>query len=309
MNDLTNNINPVENNVPQDNLENITNSTIAMLNNDPTSNMVEGVQPSGIETSGIGAPIYAIGQLGYDFGTETKKNIWEQRLDGKATDPKVMIAFLKNNPHDATELIWTLSQDTVPIYAVHPYGAYAAAVYARIIQIYEAQVDGAIQRVAVAGQAGGSSHLLDGHIVGNVNVSSPRNIVAWNTQDLANAALGSRASAAAKSNFENFLQRIYHELRNHGVTNESRALNYAATNAAQAGSVFTQAFKDGMQLASITATPSPIARPGTVTYDVNMTFFDPTSRFEKAKKVFRFMVDISHVMPVGVGQVRSWSVY
>lgn len=274
--------------------------------NTPKINL--GVEPSGIEPSG-GNNGYVLGQLGYDFGTETNKALWEQRLNGQATDPKVMVAFLRANPHDATELIWTISQDTVPIYAVHPTGPYAPAVYERIIQLYSEQLDGVIERVAVAGIVHGFSRLLDGHVVNNILVSNPRYIVGWNTADLTKAALGSKASAAVKSNFENFLQRIYHEMRNHGISDGNRALNYAATNAYQPGSVFTQAFKDGMQLASVTTSPSPIARPGTITYDINMTFFNPNDQHNTAKKVYRFMVDVSEVMPVSVGQIRSWSVY
>ena len=277
------------------------------ITNNPTP-IHAAVEPSAVEPS-AGGNAYVIGQLGYDFGTETNKAIWEQRLSGNATDPAVMVAFLKVNPHDATELIWTLSQETVPIYAVHPFGAYASAVYDRIIQLFEEQINGNVERVAVAGVLGRSSRLLDGHIVGNLNVTTPRNIVGWDTAALASAALGASPPAALVAEFENFLQRIYHDLRNHGIADGSRALNYAATNATQAGSVFTQAFKDGMSLANVAANPSPIARPGTITYDVTMTFFNPSDRLNTAKKVYRLMVDVSETAPISVGQIRTWSEY
>lgn len=268
-----------------------------------------GVLPSGEDTSGI-SNVYTIGQIGYDFGTETNKAIWEQRLNGKATNPEVMATFLKQNPHDAIELFWTLNQDTVPIYGITPLGSFGGPTYNRIIQLFTEQLSGQIERVAIAGIMGrGRVRLLNRQKIPKLAVTTPRNIVGLNTADLTKAAIGARANTTVKANFENFLQRIYHELRNMGVSDADRALNYAATNAYQAGSVFTQAFKEGMSLSTVSSNSSPIARPGTITYDVNMTFFDPSRRFEKAKKVYRFMVDVSHVTPVSVGQIRSWSVY
>ena len=40
-----------------------------------------------------------------------------------------------------------------------------------------------------------------------------------------------------------FLQKVYHELRNLGLTAEERALNYAATNALQVGRIFESAIR------------------------------------------------------------------
>jgi hypothetical protein len=73
----------------------------------------------------------------------------------------------------------------------------------------------------------------------------------------------------------NFLERVYIELRNLGRTPEERALNYAASNAFQAHRVFES---------------GPFVRPGSDCCDVNLTFFDPVKRVERARRVYRFTV-------------------
>jgi hypothetical protein len=42
---------------------------------------------------------------------------------------------------------------------------------------------------------------------------------------------------------------------------------------------------------------------------VVLTFFRPENKSERAKMSYRFTVDVSDVLPVLVGPVRSWAVY
>jgi hypothetical protein len=42
---------------------------------------------------------------------------------------------------------------------------------------------------------------------------------------------------------------------------------------------------------------------------VKLTFFDPVNSFTISRKVCRFAVDVSDVVPVTVGKVWFWSVY
>ncbi|MFB2977960.1 hypothetical protein, partial [Microseira sp. BLCC-F43] len=42
-------------------------------------------------------------------------------------------------------------------------------------------------------------------------------------------------------------------------------------------------------------------------WDVKLKFFDPENS-RRAKKVFRFTIDVRDPMPVTLGEVRSWSV-
>ncbi len=68
----------------------------------------------------------------------------------------------------------------------------------------------------------------------------------------------------------NFLERVYHELRNLGMSPQDRSINYAATNALNAAGIFAEAIKDQMQLDAIETEPSPICRPGAECWDVKL---------------------------------------
>ena len=107
---------------------------------------------------------------------------------------------------------------------------------------------------------------------------------------------------------ENLLRHVYDELRNLGSTPQERAINYVATNAFQAASVFEDAIKEGMDLDTSDVERSPICRLDSDCWDVKLTFFNPSKVFEQARKVYRFTVDVSDVVPVMVGAVRSWFV-
>jgi cyanobactin maturation PatA/PatG family protease len=105
---------------------------------------------------------------------------------------------------------------------------------------------------------------------------------------------------------ESFLNRIYYDLRNLGVTSQDRALNFAATNAFQAATTFSQAVALGMELDTITVEKSPFCRPDSDCWDVKLKFFDPENS-RRAKKVFRFTIDVSDIIPVTLGDVKVWS--
>jgi len=105
-----------------------------------------------------------------------------------------------------------------------------------------------------------------------------------------------------------FLQKVYHELRNLGLTAEERAINHAATNAYQIEQIFEPALKESMELDAIDVERSPICRPDSDCWDVKIHFFYPERQVQTVRKVFRFTVDVSDVVPVTVGPMRSWFV-
>jgi hypothetical protein len=51
---------------------------------------------------------------------------------------------------------------------------------------------------------------------------------------------------------------------------------------------------------------SPIGRPDSDCYDVKLRFVDPEN-LQRSRTVKRFTIDVSDVMPVTIGQMRSWS--
>ena len=88
-----------------------------------------------------------------------------------------------------------------------------------------------------------------------------------------------------------------------------RAMNFAGTNAFQVVAVFEQAARENLVLDIIETERSPVCRPDSDCWDVKLTFFDSVNRLTISRKVYRFTVDVSDVVPVTVGKVRSWSVY
>ena len=253
--------------------------------------------------------VYALGTIGYDFGSEAHQDSYAQSMGENPNNPAAVIKYIKANPWAAEELVWTLNIDATPIYAIFPTGPHGQYAYEKLRQYLEQQVNGNIQRISVPGVSQGSTRLLNGHAVSNL-FPNLRGMYSWTTEALTAAATGSKGSAKALAeNVTNFLNRIYYQMRNLGVTAEERALNYAATNAYQVSSVFAAALKENLELNDISAEKSPICRPGSDCYDVKLSFFNPKERLTQARREYRFTVDVSDVVPVTVGDVRTWSVY
>jgi PatG C-terminal len=73
---------------------------------------------------------------------------------------------------------------------------------------------------------------------------------------------------------------------------------------------FESAMKEpeDMDLESIEVEHSPVCRPDSDCWDVKLHFFFPARQVQTVRKVYRFTVDVSDVVPVTVGPVRSWFV-
>ncbi len=252
---------------------------------------------------------YALGAVGYDFGSEARQDSFQQAGLGNPNDPTQLLAYLEERPYEASDIIWTLYLDAVPIYAIQPMGPYANVVYERLREFLSDQLNNGVERVSIPGFVGGSVTLLSGQSVPLI-VPTLRGMYSWSTPALVKAIVGDgEESAEIQAGVANFLQRVYYELRNLGLSSEERAINFAATNAFQVAMVFEAAIRENLQLDNIGVEASPICRPGADCWDVKLTFFDPQKRLERARQVYRFTVDVSDVIPVTVGAVRSFSVY
>jgi cyanobactin maturation PatA/PatG family protease len=256
--------------------------------------------------------VYALGTLGYDFGTEARRDSIMQHV---GTD---LLDYLGDNPWEAAAIHWTLNLDVTPIYAVKPLGPFAGTAFQRLVEFLGEQNDGVVERVSIPGYVEGSARLFTGQVVPVIRPDL-RGMYSWNTQALVEAVCGpspgkdavdeERDEYAGKvRGVENFLRRVYDELRNLGTSPQERAINYAATNAFQATEIFRDANLDGMELDTIEVARSPICRQYSDCWDVKLTFFHPGKVFEQARKVYRFTEDVSDVVPVAVGPVRSWFV-
>ena len=70
--------------------------------------------------------VYALGTLGYDFGTEARRDSIQQFMqDGTPADPAALLRYLEEHPEEAERIIWTLNLGTTPIYAIQPVGAFS----------------------------------------------------------------------------------------------------------------------------------------------------------------------------------------
>lgn len=276
--------------------------------------------------------VYAMGTVSYDFGTEARRDSFKQLMPpGEGNPPfpanpfvvSQMADYLEENPYEAKSLIWTLNLELTPIYAIEPVGAYAEQAYQHLISALKGQIKleddpEYISRVSIPGVLTGKTvRLFSGQVV-PVIAPAVRGMYEWNVNQLVNAAVNATRSGlsealaaqqeeATRASLKEFLNRMYYEFRNLGQTSQERALNFAATNAFQAAQALTEATGKGMQLDRIETEKSPFCRMDSDCWDVKLKFFDPEND-RRAKKVFRFTVDVSDTMPVTIGDIRTWSI-
>jgi hypothetical protein len=286
------------------------------------------VRPSACSCQGTGPLqlVYALGQLGYDLVSEARLDSLAQKLAAEAGgsaaqrvlafDPRRLLTYLEQNPWDAAAVEWTLSLDGTPIYAIRPGGPFAADAYQLLRRFLREQLDEGVERISVPGVITGKVTLLMGQTV-PVVVPEIRGMYSWTTAALLEAVAGPAPAAEAspqdrerhaakKEGLKNFLDRVYHELRNLGMMPHDRALNFAATNAHSAEEVYESAMGQAMELESIQVARSPICRPGSDCWDVEVYFFYPERQVQTVRRVYRFTVDVSDIVPVTVGPMRSW---
>jgi cyanobactin maturation PatA/PatG family protease len=300
-------------------------SNSIMSNNRPTG-IAASQAPSDLENVQL---IYSLGILGYDFGSEARRDSFKQlmpayEIDNTAVpanpyDARQMADYLEQNPSEAKALIWTLNLELTPIYAIEPVGAFGRDVYGILQEFLAGQVEAEdsedyVERVSIPGVLSGKTvKLFSGQVVPVIEPHNTRGMYSWKVNTLVTAALETVRTTATEATEEtmrrtlgSFLNRIYYDLRNLGTTSQDRALNFAATNAFQAASTFAEAVATGMELDSITVEKSPFCRLDSDCWDVKLKFFDPENS-RRAKKVYRFTIDVSDMIPVTLGEVRSWS--
>jgi cyanobactin maturation PatA/PatG family protease len=286
--------------------------------------------PSTIAPSAVSNKVYALGTLGYDFGTEARRDTFKQlmpavEIDGVLVpsnpyDARQMVNHLELNPAEAKSLIWTLNQELTPIYALEPQKAFANEIYAVFQRLLAGQIqpessDEHIERVSIPGTLTDRTvELFSGQIVPVLALPNIRGMYGWQVNPLVEAAINAVSpqasdpdTVAMRRSLRSFLHRIYYDLRNLGQLDRDRALNFAATNAFQAASTFELAIASGMELDSIEVEKSPFCRLNSNCWDVKLKFFDPENS-RRAKKIYRFTIDVVNLMPVTLGTVRSWSI-
>jgi cyanobactin maturation PatA/PatG family protease len=283
--------------------------------------VLSGVTPSqrgSCGSKGGASYAYVLGELGYDFGCEARLDYFVQQLGNMAHafDPTKMAEHLDENkgghPEDANALIWTLNIDATPVYAIEPADQFAVISYVMLTRFLVEQEHEGVERISVAGHLTGTQRLYNGTVV-PVIAPVTRGMFNWSADKLVESVLGADFKDEAKKEqaegIRQFLHRIYYDLRNLGTSPQERAMNFAATNAFQLKEVYEDAYREGLQLDSIDVERSPICRPDSDCWDVKLKFFDPAKRLERARKLYRYTVDVSDIVPVTVGTLRTWFIY
>jgi cyanobactin maturation PatA/PatG family protease len=287
----------------------------------------DAVQPSACAACrGERQLVYALGQIGYDFGTEAGMDAFKQRMDSSNPFDEVQMAsFLEKRKWDATALLWTLCVDSLPIYVIRPEGPFAEEAYKQLREFLSHKHAKAAkdrsERIAVPSVITGGATLFNGQQVPVINPDL-RGLCNWNTGALVDTVLDKvfpdlpklddKEKGALKKELEDlelipeFLYRIYHELRNTGRTPKERALNYAATNLVEPAKAIIRMLRAKYALDSIDAEPGALHRPGSDCWDVTLAFFDPSQPLQTVRWMHRFTVDVSQVIPVTIGEIRSW---
>lgn len=271
---------------------------------------------------------------------------WRKQVDPKHYDPsgdyaapwnpEIMIKFLLYrkteaggedvrlvNVPDANALIWTLNIDTAPIYAIQPQNAFGFPMYLELLSLLweqevgepfsshrnlesigagpkETEKQPPVERVSQAGFVHGEVRLMNGTVVPQL-MPIWRGMYGWNTNDI--------AGNHPPENFREFLERIYNQFRNVGVSPQDRAMNYSAFNAYNTKKIFGEMAHQHMFLDTVSVDRSTICRPDSDCWDVTWTFFNPTETLTRARKVFQYTVDVSDVVPVTVGKLRDWMIF
>jgi cyanobactin maturation PatA/PatG family protease len=228
--------------------------------------------------------------------------------------PDQLLNYLTANPYDSLSVIWTLNLDATPIYAIQPAGPYAASGFEILRDFFKAQMYSGVELVSVPGVMAGSVRLLSGQVV-PVVVPSLRGMFSWATKPLVETVLGARPKEDGDqqdnydqlaSGLTDFLNRVYYDLRNLGMTDEERALNFSATNAFQIAEIVRSTTHEELDLDTVVVKRSPICRPDSSCFDIELAFFNPDNT-NVASRLFRLTVDVSDVVPVSIGTVRSWT--
>jgi PatG Domain len=184
--------------------------------------------------------IYALGTIGYDLVSESRKDSLASEMDAGANNPAAtadLIAHLLDKPYEAESIIWTLNLDMTPIYAIQPAGGFSETAYERLFEFLDEQQhvsarnseerasDEIVSIVALAGLVCGKVRLSSGQIIPVVDPEI-RGLKSWNAPALVRAAIGNppegdegalTAYNSAVFVLNDLNSRIYYEHRNLGL--------------------------------------------------------------------------------------------
>jgi hypothetical protein len=106
-----------------------------------------------------------------------------------------------------------------------------------------------------------------------------------------------------------FLERVYHGMRNQGLAPQDRAVNHAATDVFQAGKAIATVLRlhKEAELERVRVRPCSISHAHSCCCEIELSFSNVSKRSATLRRAYRYMIDASDVVPVTVGAIRSWS--
>jgi len=292
--------------------------------------------------------VFVLARLSFDYGTRSRRLWFGQDMRNtlnkgqgglpNVDDPETLFKYLTQRAAagvnytilegrqfqtraNVSAFHWVLTIDDTPVYAIAPTGPFAFEIHDTLVGFLSDQLHQGAERISVAGVIAGEAKLFFGETV-PVLVPDVRGMFSWTTSALVGAtgeagaeepAPRRRREAAptgSAESMEDFLNRVYDQVRNLGITSQERALNYAVTDALFLRSIFNDTRSNpkyhGYELDTFGVTKSPICRPDFDCWDVQIIFYDPNN-LQRARRGFRFTVDVSDVMPVMIGQRKEYS--
>ncbi len=314
--------------------------------------------------------IYAICTIGWDFGTEARRDGFVQQMDlakgrdgslqpANPYDPHQLSQYLAENPWASDKVIWTCNlEGRTPIYALEaeiPYGMAwggpspadngksgqgpgypPVSIVHRTFReaiVGQAQAPGSsnrVTRVSVPGTVTNRTvRLFSGQVV-PVVVTHAQGLYTWNESVLLDTLVeqvnadrdlrkvGAVDPAHLRLLVRAFLDKVYFQFRNLGMSGPDRALNYAATNAFELTVALVSGFLSARMvprqsgeseplyaLDDITVARSRFSRPDGESYDVTLTFMDPEND-RRSRVAYLLTVDVSTSPPVSLAPIRQF---
>jgi len=280
-----------------------------------------GIEPSACACSCTDNPplVFVIGDIGYDFGTEARRDSIRAHMmaAGFGENPEheqKLVDYLEGTPWDASAIIWTITLNNVPIYAVRPDGPYAAEAYARLVEYVKDKI-GPDNRnhVAIPGRIVGKVTLLRNAQTVPIIQPEIRGMGNWGTTELVEAAVPAEKEELSdeervqRQGLHKILDKIYYEHQNLGIRPQDRAINYAASNTTMLREIIKDADRYNMFFDNIELVPSEICRPGSECWIVKVNFYVP-QKANRSRRMYRFSIDVSDVVPVSLSDMRDWYV-
>ena len=291
--------------------------------------------------SGPTTNIYALGNIGFDFGTEARRDGFRMNMldvprggspprfsAPNVYDPNQLADYLDATNYESTRLIWTLLLDSTPIYAIEANSEYPEAVYRPLrdalrLQNLPPDDPDYVSRVSIPGYlTGRTRRLFSGQVVPVVE-AVPTALYSWAEAPLVDEVVRvvkqnekSADTPFVRRTVMNFLDKVYYQMRNLGQTSQDRALNYAATNVFNLTNDLAQGILTGQTiptrdkpnlytLDSISVSKSPFCRMDSDCQDVQVTFFDPDND-TRARAVYQMTIDVSDVVPVQIAPTHQF---